>query len=191
MQSGIQTSEGCDLTLDLGGNTLKSVSPFVGSEGTQTNALRFQKGSKVTIKNGIIKTSSPEVAILIQNFADELILDNVRLEGAMATQYVLSNNFGNVVIKNGSVIKAKGGHVAFDAHYGLSPEYDDGVSVEIADTSVTITGSVEYTKESGKSDDDFLAKTHIYIPTGYTLTAPEGFEFKATSDGKKQELVKQ
>ena len=98
MQSGIQTSEGCDLTIDLGGNTLKSVGPFVGSEGTQTNALRFVKGSKVTIKNGTVKTSSPDAAILIQNFADELILDNVRLEGAMATQYVLSNNFGNIVI---------------------------------------------------------------------------------------------
>lgn len=191
MQSGIQPSEGCDLTIDLGGKTLKSVGPFVGSDNTQTNCFRFMKGTKVTIKNGTIKTSSPEVAILVQNFADELILDNVRLEGAMATQYVLSNNFGNVVIKNGSVIKAKGGHVAFDAHYGLSSDYDDGVTVEIADKSVTVTGLVEYTKESGKSEEDFLAKTHIYIPTGYSLTAPEGFVFKATADGKKQELVKQ
>lgn len=191
MQSGIQPEAGCQLTIDLGGKTLKAIPPFVGSGDTQTNALRFLKGTKVVIKNGTIKTSSPDVAILVQNFADELILDNVRLEGAMATQYVLSNNFGNVVIKNGSVIKAKGGHVAFDAHYGLSSEYDDGVTVEIADKSVTVTGLVEYTKEAGKSDEDFLAKTHIYIPTDYTLTAPEGFEFKATADGKKQELVKQ
>lgn len=191
MQSGIQPSEGCDLTIDLGGKTLKSVAPFVGSDNTPTNCFRFMKGTKVTIKNGTIKTSSPEVSILVQNFADELILDNVRLEGAMATQYVLSNNFGNVVIKNGSVIKAKGGHVAFDAHYGLSSEYDDGVTVEIADKSVTVNGHVEYTKEAGKSEEDFLAKTHIYIPTDYSLTAPEGFEFKATAYGKKQELVKQ
>ena len=148
------------------------------------------KGSKVTIKNGTIKTSSPELAILVQNFSDELILDNVQLSGKMATQYILSNNFGNVVMKNGTTVKASGGHVAFDAHYGLSSEYDSGVTVTIADDTVKIIGLVEYTKQEGKSDEDFLSNTHIYIPVGYELAAPEGYKFQLTEDGSKQELVK-
>nr|DAE37497.1 MAG TPA: hypothetical protein [Caudoviricetes sp.] len=148
------------------------------------------KGSKVLIKNGTVKTSSPELAILIQNFADELILDNVKLSGKISTQYILSNNFGNVIMKNGTTVKASSGHVAFDAHYGLSSEYDDGVTVTIADDTVNIIGLVEYTKQEGKSDEDFLSKTHIYIPAGYELAAPEGYKFQLTEDGTRQELVK-
>lgn len=152
--------------------------------------MRFLKGSKVLIKNGTIKTSSPELAILIQNFSDELVLDNVSLSGKMATQYILSNNYGHVIMKNGTSIKSSGGHVSFDAHYGLSDEYNDGVTVEIADSTVSITGPIEYTKEDNKSEEDFLAKTHIYIPVGYELAAPEGYKFQLTEDGSKQELVK-
>lgn len=190
MQSGIQTLANSKVTLDLNGHTLKLVAPFVGSDGTESNGLRFMKGSKVYIKNGTIKTSSPQLTILIQNFADELVLDNVHLEGHMATQYVLSNNFGHVVLKNSTTIKAKGGHVAFDAHYGLSDEYLDGVTVDIADATVVITGDMEYTKEANRSDEDFLAKAHVYIPVDYNLTAPDGYQFKLTSDNSKQELVK-
>lgn len=148
------------------------------------------KGSKVLIKNGTVRTSSPELAILIQNFSDELILDNVTLSGKLSTQYILSNNFGNVIMKNGTTVKASSGHVAFDAHYGLSPEYDDGVTVNIADDTVKIIGLVEYTKQEGKSDEDFLSKTHIYIPVGYDLTAPEGYKFQLTEDKNRQELVR-
>ena len=190
-QSGIQPPDESEFIIDLDGHTMRCVSPFVGSQGTESNCIRFMKGTKVTIKNGTIKTSSPDAAILIQNFADSLTLDNVTLQGHMSTQYVLSNNYGDVHIKNGSKIIAKGGHVAFDAHYGMSEEFDDGVTVSIDDTTVEIKGLVEYTKESRITDEaQFAEKAHIYIPNGYELTPPDGYQFTETSDKSKQELVK-
>ena len=163
---------------------------WVGS-GDYTNGLRFMKGSKVTIKDGTIKVISPECAILIQNFSDELILDNVKLQGKAATQYILSNNYGHVVLKNGTSVKSSSGHIALDAHYGLSEEYDDGVTVEIEDSSVVVTGPVEFTKESRITDESqFLEKAHFIVPADYEgITPPEGFEFKVLeSDPTKKEL---
>lgn len=189
-QSGIQTESGSNVTLDLDGHTITCVAPFVGSSEEYTNGMRFMKGSNVVIKNGTIKAISPMLAILIQNFSDSLVLDNVTLQGKLATQYILSNNYGHVTLKNNTVVKASGGHVAFDAHYGLSEEYDDGCTVTIADNTVKIIGEVEYTKSDRCSEENFFAKTHIYIPSDYTLTAPAGFEFKLTADGTQKELVK-
>ena len=190
-QSGIQPPDDSEFVIDLDGYTMRCIPPFVGSQGTENNCIRFMKGTKVTIKNGTIKTSSPVAAILIQNFADSLTLDNVILQGHMSTQYVLSNNYGDVHIKNGSKIIAKGGHVAFDAHYGLSEEFDNGVTVSIDDDSVEVTGTIEYTKEDRITDESqFSEKTHIYIPNGYELIPPEGYQFTETSDKSKQELTK-
>lgn len=166
------------------------VGPFVGSEGTETNCLRFVKGTKVTIKNGTIRTLAPTAAVLIQNFSDSLILDGVTLKGKASTQYLLSNNYGNVILRNGTTIKATGGHVAVDAHYSLNSEYDKGVTVEIEDPSVVISGAIEYTKDSRiKDDSQFLSKAHFIVPADYEgITAPEGYTFEiieSTPDKKE------
>lgn len=86
----------------------------------------------------------------------------------------------NVVIKNGTI----------KAISPMSEEYDDGCTVTIADNTVKIIGEVEYTKSDRCSEENFFAKTHIYIPSDYTLAAPAGFEFKLTADGTQKELVK-
>lgn len=189
MQSGIEVPEGKDFTLDLNGHRIRGIAPFVGAEGYE-NCFRFFKDSNITIKNGTLDTIAPTAAILIQNYAN-LTLDNVQLKGKASTQYILSNNFGNVVLKNGTSINSSGGHISFDAHYGLSAEYDDGVTVTIEDDTVVVSGPIEYTKDDRITDiAQFYEKAHIYIPIGYTgVTAPDGFEFKPTEDGSKQELV--
>lgn len=193
MQAALQPPENSDFTLDLNGHTLMSVGPFVGSVGTETNAFRFLKGSNITIKNGTLKCQAPGVAILIQNFAN-LTLDNVKLQGKSTYDYIVSNNYGEVHLKNGTTLpgsKNPSGQVSFDAHYGLTSEFDEGVSVYIDDPSVVISGRIEYTKESRISDDtQWYDKCHIYIPVGYTgVTAPDGYQFQMTTDGKHQELV--
>lgn len=188
-EAGLTVAEGTEITLDLNGHRLRGVGPFAGSEGTQANCLWLAKGSKVTIKNGTIDTIAPGVTILIQNYSD-LTLDNVKLAGYRTTDYVLSNNCGNTVIKGNTQIVAKSGKVAFDVHYGLLPEYDDGVSVTIADPSVKITGAVEFTKADRVVDNaEFLSKAHLYVPTGYRgFTAPDGYEFGPANDSQ-DELV--
>ena len=190
MQAAVNVSSGADFTLDLNGHRLRCVGPFVGSTGTETNAMRLEKGCNVTIKNGTIDCIAPGVTILIQNFAN-LTLDNVVLKGKRTCQYLLSNNCGNIVLRNGTTIKGSVNTVPFDVHYGLLPEYDDGVTVTIEDSSVVIEGNIEYTKEDRITDNNqFYSKAHLYIPVGYTgVTAPAGYEFKLTENGKQKELV--
>lgn len=193
MQAALQPPQNSDFTLDLNGHTLLSVGPFVESAGTETNAFRFLKGSNITIKNGTLKCQAPGVAILIQNFGN-LTLDNVKLKGKSTYAYILSNNCGEVHLKNGTTLpgsQSPSGQVSFDAHYGLTPEYDDGVAVYIDDPSVVVSGRIEYTKEDRITDDtQWYDKCHIYMPVGYTgVSAPEGYQFQVTADGKYQELV--
>lgn len=192
MQSAIQPPDDSDFTLDLNGHTLQSVAPFVGSEGTESNAFRFTKGSNITIKNGELKCIAPSVTILVQNFAN-LTLDNVKLTCKSFTcDYALSNNCGNIILKNGTTI-GKGATASFDCYYGLTPEYDEGVTVTIEDSSVVVKGSMEYKCADRITDkQQFYANAHVYIPKDYTgVAAPEGYKWVETSDNTKQELVAQ
>ena len=187
-QQALELPEDSDITIDLDGNTLTSTGPFVGAEGTQTNAFRFLANSNITIKNGTLKCIAPGVAILIQNFAN-LTLDNVTLKGKSFYAYLLSNNFGNVILKNGTTIKGNNECVPFDCHYGLLPEYDEGVSVTVADSSVNISGRIEYTKEDRITDDNqFYQNAHIYIAKDCNITPPEGYQFVDMDDGNMKEL---
>ena len=187
-QHALELPEDTDIIIDLNGNTLTSVGPFVGSEETQTNAFRFLANSNITIKNGTLKCIAPGVAILIQNFAN-LTLDNVTLKGKSFYQYLLSNNFGNVILKNGTTINGNSNCVPFDCHYGLSAEYDEGLSVTVEDASVKINGTIEYTKEDRIADvNQFYQKAHVYIARDCNIAAPEGYEFVDMADGNMKEL---
>ena len=129
--------------------------PGAGSKGTETLAFQFLKDSNIIIKNGrIVAKDTPELKMLIQNYSN-LTLDNVTLEGADHIQYLCSNNYGNVVFKNGTTFNVVGeGNVAFDTYYGLLPMYDDpGVYVTIADNSVIVNGPVEYGKQGRASEE--------------------------------------
>lgn len=151
------------LTIDFNGHTYSVGGVLVGSTGTGTNAFQLLKGNKITFKNGTIAgvtegTKPAEdtpnwhgaPAIVIQNYCD-LTLDNMTVTGGDETVYTMSNNNGNVTIKDTTINKggAKGytsGPVAFDVcRYASYP----AVSVTVTGDSV-INGNVEVSGTIGE-----------------------------------------
>lgn len=178
---GVKVDSGKDLTLDLAGHTLVLQDPSTGSAGTETNGFQFLKDSSVTIKNGLIVAA--DAKIVIQNYSN-LTLDNVTIEGRGINQYLLSNNFGNIVLKNGTRIDTQPGMVAFDLYYGMAATYDVGVTVTIEDDSVVIEGPVEYGKADRAKEADFVAKCKLTTPAGYILNiVSQGYEWEDNGDG--------
>lgn len=177
---GIQAQSGSNFVIDLAGHTLVLNDKMTGSAGTQTLGFQFLKDSNITIKNGII--SSEDAKMVIQNYSN-LTLDNVTIEGKGINQYLLSNNYGNVILKNNTKIIAKLGMVAFDLYYGMASAYDAGVTVTIADNSVVIEGMIEYGKAARASEADFAAKCKLITPTGYSLNIPDGYEWTDNGNG--------
>lgn len=156
---------------------------MAGSPGTKTQAFQFLKGSTVYLKDGTLESTPAKM--MIQNYSD-LTLDNVKITGGNNCLYVVSNNYGSATFKNGTELHAAEGRIAFDAYYGMSSVYDDGVTVTIEDDSVVIDGPIEYGKAARASEEAFLANTHIYKPTGYALDAPEGYQWVDAGDGKEE-----
>jgi hypothetical protein len=177
---GIKAASGSNFTIDLNGHALNLQDMFVGSAGTQTNAFQLLKNSDVTFKNGVIKAE--DAKIVIQNYSN-LTLDNVEVIGSGINQYLVSNNFGNIVFKNGTKIKALDGQIAFDLYYGMSAAYDEGITVTIEDASVIIEGPIEYSKANRANQADFEAKCKLTVPLGYELEIPKGYEWKDNGDG--------
>jgi hypothetical protein len=180
---GVIASSGKIVSIDLGGNELVLAEPFVGSPGTTKQlAFQFLKDSDITIKNGIIKAE--DALFVIQNYSN-LILDNVTVIGSKKNTYLLSNNYGNIILRNGTkLITAPGSKtVAFDLYYGLRPEYDDGVTLTIEDQSVIIDGPIEYGKAARASEEGLIANCKLTVPLGYMLEAPAGYEWVDNSNG--------
>ena len=151
------------LTVDFNGHTYSVGGVLVGSAGTGTNAFQLNKDNKITFKNGTIAgvtagTKPAEdtpnwhgaPAIVIQNYCDST-LDNMTVTGGDETVYTMSNNNGNVTIKDTTINKggAKGysyGPFAFDVcRYASYP----AVSVTVTGDSV-INGDVEVSGEIGE-----------------------------------------
>ena len=138
------------VTVNFNGYTYMVGGQLVGSAGTGTNAFQLLKDNKITFKNGSIvgatEGSKPAddtpnwhgaPAIVIQNYCD-LTLDNMTVTGGDETVYTMSNNCGNVVIKD-TTINAKNGDVAFNVcRYASYPS----VNVTVKGNS-TINGTVE------------------------------------------------
>lgn len=143
--------------------------PGAGSKGTETNGFQFLKGSTIILKNGTIAFDDPRLKMGIQNYSD-LTLDNVKVSGGETIQYVVSNNFGNVIFKNKTSITPTGNNVAFDVWYGMSQVYDDGVNVTIADPSVQVNGKVEFGKANRASAETFATNASLTIPEDMDLT---------------------
>lgn len=182
---GVVATADKTVNIDLGGHDLVLTEPFVGSTGTQTLAFQFLQGSTVTLKNGVIK--SEDAKMVIQNYSD-LILDNVTIIGSEKNLYLLSNNCGNIILRNGTTIKVApdSDSVAFDLYYGMFAKYDVGVSVTIEDSSVVIEGPIEYGKAKRASQEDFVANCKLITPIGYVLDIPEGYEWTDLGDGTQQ-----
>lgn len=145
---------------------------YAGSAKTKTQAMQLLKGSDVVIKGGTITGNSgtPPTKMVIQNYSN-LTLDGVTVQDAGTDEYVLSNNFGEIHLKNGTKINATGNHVAFDLWYGMSASYDDGVAVYIDTPDVVINGPIEFGHASRIKDEaQFLEKTHLYVCEGYDVS---------------------
>lgn len=190
--NGIKTEDdgnGRDFEVDLAGNSLQLAAPGTGSPGYTNSALWFGKNTNVTIKDG--EVSSADIKILIQNYSN-LTLDNVHVVVSGTNTYGVSCNYGNTVLKNGTVIDVQNEATAIDCYFGLHEDLEDpGVTVTVADTSVKVNGKIAYRKDERVEDEQkFLTNAHFYIPAGYSLAAPEGFKWEEAGSGK-QELRKQ
>lgn len=157
--NGVKTIKGQDVVIDLGGHTFDIDGSLVGSTGTETSGFQLLKGSKVTFKNGTLK--SKKASLLIQNYSD-LTLENVTLDatGGVAL-YVLSNNHGTVKIIGSSSILAPEGKHAFDVYY-WPPAYSDGVNVYVNTTGI-IRGTIEYACVNDEAEDACNKKTSLVI----------------------------
>lgn len=191
-----------NITLDLNGHTFTCIGPAVGSTGTISQALHLEQGNKVTIKNGTVevdkeKAESENLKMLVQNYSD-LVLDNVVLDGNNLigqAPYTLSNNFGNVVVKNKSSILAGEGHNAFDLWYGMNPQgvYDKGISVTFDSTFIgKVEGNIEYGFKripEGKTLEDIIDVCKLTINNGDFTGVPE-FNLSSSQEGFTKELVR-
>lgn len=169
--------ENSEITLDLNGHTLEPIpdenGDYAGSSGTKTLAMQLLKGSDVVIKGGTISGNSgtPPTKMVIQNYSN-LTLDGVIVQDSGTDTYVLSNNFGEIHLKNGTQINATGNHVSFDLWYGMARngDYDDGVTVYIDTPDVVINGPIEF-GHAGRIKDEaqFLEHTHLYVCPEYDV----------------------
>lgn len=167
------------VSIDFAGHTYTAYTDSVGSAGTETNIFQLFKDSTVTLKNGTIDVASSTAPsgnfkMGLQNYCD-LTLENMVIDGSHlqgSAPYTMSNNHGNVVIKNSTIIAKKGG-VALDAYYWPSNGYADGVSVTVTDS--IIDGRIEVTVDGNKAIGD---NTHSLSISGGTLvgglTATDG-----------------
>lgn len=149
-------------TIDFGGFTYTVKDPAVGSTGTETQGFHLEWSGKgdanhnVTLKNGTIEAAkgTKNVKMLVQNYCN-LTLENMVLNGANLAEnqaYTMSNNCGNVVIKDTTIIAKENG-VAFDVYGGFG-NYSD-VGVTITGKSV-INGTVEVARDSGTQNKNTL-----------------------------------
>ena len=149
-------------TIDFGGFTYTVKDPAVGSTGFETQGFHLEWSGKgdanhnVTLKNGTIEAAkgTKNVKMLVQNYCN-LTLENMVLDGANLAEnqaYTMSNNCGNVVIKDTTIIAKENG-VAFDVYGGFG-NYSD-VGVTITGKSV-INGTVEVARDSGTQNKNTL-----------------------------------
>lgn len=161
--NGIVVNSGRNFTVDFNNCTYDIDGTTVGSTGTETNGFQLLKDSTITFMNG--KLTSTKAKILIQNYCN-LTLKNMELDGRNLNRsnpnYTLSNNNGNVVIKDTTIFAADG-MVAFDVC-----RYADytGPSVTVEGNSV-IDGKVEISSSAPKD-----GAQHRLIISGGTFNGP-------------------
>lgn len=101
-----------NITIDFNNHTYTIDGDFQGSTGTVTQAFHLEKDCTVILKNG--KLTSKKAKMLIQNYCN-LTLDGMVLDFAESGfGYALSNNCGEVQIKD-TTIKVAEGKITFDS----------------------------------------------------------------------------
>ena len=157
------------LTIDFAGYSYTIGGKLVGSTGTASNGFHLLKGNTIVMRNGSIYGDasvagddttqwSGSPAIMIQNYSS-LTLDGMTVKGGKQTCYTLSNNNGDTVIKDSTIIagqnKQVGGPFAFDVcRYASYPS----VSVTVEGNSV-INGCVDVSGTIGAGQSRQLTIT--------------------------------
>ena len=157
------------LTIDFAGHSYTVGGKLVGSQGTASNGFQLLKGNTIVMRNGSIYGDasvagddttrwSGSPAIMIQNYSS-LTLDGMTVKGGKQTCYTLSNNNGDTVIKDSTIVagqnKQVGGPWAFDVcRYASYPS----VSVTVEGNSV-IEGSVDVSGKIGEGQSRQLTIT--------------------------------
>ena len=179
-----------ELTIDFGGYTYTCDDPSVGSTGTETQGFHLEKGNKVTLKNGTIAVSSESTntKMLIQNYCD-LTLENLKLEGAKITQYIISCNYGDTKMTNVSISGTYPSLVAIDVMHWLGTQYKDKAPTMVINNnnSNVIKGSIDvYCSGTGAATCEEKPILNVsggkytdqdvknYIEEGYTTTEEGG-----------------
>lgn len=168
----IKADNAKEITIDLDEHTYTCADPAVGSTGYESQGFHFEKGCVITIQNGTLNAKEGTgVKMLIQNYCD-LTLNDVTVDGAnlagSGVKYTMSNNNGEVRIKN-SVIKAADGGVAFDV-YSFGSYTGANVTVENSD----VYGKIEVGASDGANTTDLKLQIKSGTFTG-TLDVTEGF----------------
>ncbi len=169
--NGIIAPEGkfaTGLTVDFDGHTYTVDGETVGSTGTETNGFQLLKDNKITFTNGTI--TSTKAKILVQNYSD-LTLDGMTLtlnNASYTSAYTLSDNNGNVTIKDTTINANPAGGFAFDVcRYASYPS----VNVTVTGNS-TINGSVEVYASGSNAGDGFSLNLNGGTMTGAIVLAP-------------------
>lgn len=167
--SGIQIPKDKNITIDFDGHTYTvSGAPLAGSSGTENQCFQLLKDSNIKFMNGTVKVAdeysgNPEVRFIIQNYCnltlENMVLDGTKLNYSAGTCYTLSNNNGNVIIKD-TTITAKEGDVAFDVCRYASYT---GPCVTVQGNSI-INGKVEISSSGAKE-----GAIHKLIVSGATF----------------------
>ena len=153
------------LTIEFNNCTYTISGTLVGSNKSETLGFQLLKGNKITLKNGTITNDLNCVAgsstptwtenypsIILQNYCD-LTLDNMTVTPVGGTLYTMSNNCGDVVIKD-TIINTVPNGVAFDVYGGFG-NYSD-VTVTVTGSS-EINGKIEVARGSGTQNKNTLA----------------------------------
>ena len=153
---GVIVPSGKNFTLDFDNHTYTVTQNLAGSEGTKNQCFQLLKDSTLTFKNGTIMANNGNVAMIIQNYSN-LTLENMLLDGASITRndviiYTMSNNCGNVEIKDTKINTVPNG-VAFDVYGGFG-DYSD-VTVTVTGSS-EINGKIEVARDSGTQNKNTL-----------------------------------
>ena len=157
------------LTIDFAGYSYTVGGKLVGSTGTASNGFQLLKGNTIVMRNGFIYGDasvagddttqwSGAPAIMIQNYSN-LTLDGMTVKGGKQTCYTLSNNNGDTVIKDSTIIAGQnsqvGGPFAFDVcRYASYPS----VSITVEGNSV-IDGCVDVSGTIGEGQSRQLTIT--------------------------------
>ena len=212
---GLFVSEGAsevDLTIDFGGFTYTCNDPATGSSGTESQSFHLEKGNTVKLKNGTIKVAedSEECLMLIQNYCD-LTLEDLTLIGSDVTRYLISSNYGDVVLRNVNVSGSNKNLTAIDLMHWINDSYRDKAPTLTIENSAEnlIAGPIAvYCSENGNTPVECADKPTLtvlggtftdknvgkYLSTDYaldgnnedgpwTVVEAEGLVVKAESDG--------